>query len=470
MARLRWDLIWEAVILLIATVNVLLVLFDMSYFALRPRYIRYVPVLAAWYDRYKGIEPHWTTDRYRQLGDSLVSLWKSNPAQLDTQALRSFGDTLFRLSAQILSERPYERFGLMGYQEGLKQAIKNYIQLTEGATVSATEAFRRFWTLTPANLPSRLTLYKKEIRWRLQVCYYRHYALDGGFVDEFWKLDLPFLVFFWLEFWAGWWVALRTRQYRKWWMYPLAHWYDVLALAPLEVLRFFRLLRIWKLYVRLNRSRLINLSNTLLGQLLTQQSRTIAKAISSEVAYQILEQVKRQVASGENLAQLHTLLKASSTLTSELISTEAAPLLRMLRHQPALYNLLETGLRQALEKELPTFPGLPRERLQTWIQQTTRRTVERLLLHSEAYLASPEGQAALTELTRAIVDQLVHRLEEPDTQARLNGYLVQILSALQRSFRSWPEPPFTTGPLPAESPGKSQAAESPKSLPQSYKA
>ncbi|GIV26185.1 MAG: hypothetical protein KatS3mg026_1877 [Bacteroidia bacterium] len=470
MARLRWDLVWDATILLIATLNVLLILFDMTYFALRPRYIRYAPAIAAWYDRYKGVEPHWTTDRYRQLGDSLSTLWRSYPARLDTQTLRSLGDTLFRLSVQILSERPYERFGLMGYQEGLKHAVKNYILLTEGVKVPATEAFRRFWALTPANLPGRLALYEKEIRWRLQVCYYRHYAIDGGFVDEFWKLDLPFLVFFWLEFWAGWWAALRTRQYRHAWMYPLVHWYDVLALAPFEALRFFRLLRIWKLYVRLNRSQLINFSNTVLGQLLTQQSRTIAKAISNEVAYQILEQVKRQVASGENLAQLRTLLKASSTLTGELIGTEAAPVLRMLRQQPALYHLLETSLRQALEKELPTLPGLPKERLQAWIQQTVRRTVERLLLHTEAYLASPEGQAALTELTQAILDHLIRRLEEAEMQARLNAYLLEILSAVQRGFRAWPEPALTPGPLPAEGPEKSQAAESPKSPLQSYKA
>jgi len=440
MARLRWDLVWDASILLVATVNVLLILFDLSYFSLRPRYIRYAPAIAAWYDPYKGVEPHWTTDRYRQLGDSLATLWKHYPTQLDSQTLRHWGDTLFRLSVQILSERPYERFGLMGYQEGLKHAVKDYIRLTEGLQVSATEAFRRFWTLTPAQLPGRIAFYEKEIRWRLQVCYYRHYSRDGGFVDKFWKLDLPFLVFFWLEFWAGWWAALRTRQYRHWWMYPLTHWYDVLALAPIEALRFFRLLRVWKLYVRLNRSQLINFSNTVLGQVLTQQSRTIAKAISNEVAYQILEQLKRQAASGENIAPLQTLIAESGTFVGELMARESPALLRMLRHQPALYQLIETSLVQAAETELPPVPGLPRERLLGWLRKTARRTTERLLLQAEAYLATPEGQAALRDLTRALFAHIEERLREPEMQEKLQAYLHQVLTALQRNFRLLPNP------------------------------
>ncbi|RMF51954.1 MAG: hypothetical protein D6750_02915 [Bacteroidetes bacterium] len=440
MRRFRWDLVWDAAILLIAFANVVLIVFDMSYFALRPWYIRHWSSLVAWYDPYKGVEPHWTTDRYRQIADSLSRLWQASQGQLPDSTLHAFGDTLFRLSAQILSERPYERFGLMGYQEGLKHAVKSFLATTEGVHLSATQAFRRFWTLTPENTPGRLALYQNELRWRLQVCYYRHYALDGGFVDKFWKLDLPFLVFFWLEFWAGWWTALRTRQYRYWWMYPLMHWYDVLALTPVEALRFFRLLRIWKLYVRLNRSQLLNFSNTVLGQVLTRQSRTIAKAISNEVAYQILEQLKRQAASGENIAQLQTLIAESGTFVGELMARESPALLRMLRQQPALYQLMETSLVQAAEKELPSIPGLPRERLLGWLRKTAHSTTERLLRQAETYLASPEGQAALRDLTQAFFAHIEDRLREPEMQEKLQAYLHQVLSALQRNFRLLPNP------------------------------
>ncbi|MCS7189174.1 MAG: hypothetical protein RMJ66_04420, partial [Bacteroidia bacterium] len=243
----NWENFWDVFMLLIAVSNLLLILFDLSYLSLRPQYLRYLPSLVWWYDKYKGIEPHWITNTYQEIADSLVKRWKQAPPPSETE-LKSFGDTLLALSIRILSERPYERFGLMAYQERLKSKVKEFVAHHYGERGRSTEAFRRFWTLTPTNTALHLDFYERELRYLLQVNYYRHYDLSGDYVDHFWKLDLPFLIFFWIEFWGAWLVAIRTRRYTYWWMYPVAHWYDVLALTPFKSLRWFRLLRIWSLY------------------------------------------------------------------------------------------------------------------------------------------------------------------------------------------------------------------------------
>ncbi|MEN2992177.1 MAG: hypothetical protein ABDH91_01305 [Bacteroidia bacterium] len=440
MRREKLETLWDIFMLLMALTNLLLILFDLTYISLRPKYIRYFPQLVAWYDPYKGIEPHWTTDSYLKVGDSLMQRWRTPPLP-SPEELKAFGDTLFALSVRILNERPYERFGLMAYQEQLKQKVKTFIEEQYGEKLRSTEAFRRFWQLTPQNAALHLDFYRRELRYLLQVNYYRQYDLSGDFVDHFWKLDLPFLVFFWLEFWSAWLVAIRTRRYAYWWMYPIAHWYDVLALAPLTSLRWFRLLRIWNLYLRLNRSRVVNFSNTLFARFLTQQSRLIAKAISDEVAYQVLEQVKRQVERGEELQQGVRILEELRPTLRTLVAEEAAPLIQSLRQNPALLRLMEDSISQSLDRELPSLPGLPREKLLEISRSAARTVTEKVLANLHQYVQSEAGKTALSEMVDSLLTHLAARLRTPELQAQLRTTLVTALTQFQRNFRHLPTTP-----------------------------
>ncbi|MCS7297018.1 MAG: hypothetical protein NZ611_02220 [Bacteroidia bacterium] len=438
MSRQRLETAWDVFMLIAAVANLILILFDLSYISLRPTYIKYLPQLVRWYDPYKGIEPHWLTHAYQKLADSLHQEWRHSPRPTP-ERLQAFGDTLYVLSLRILSERPYERFGLMGYQELLKEKVKTFVQDQYGEKLSSSEAFRRFWQLTRENTALHLDFYQRELRYLLQVNYYRHYDLSGDFVDNFWRLDLPFLIFFWIEFWGAWIVAIRTRRYAYWWMYPVAHWYDVLALTPLRSLRWFRLLRIWNLYLRLNRSKVINFSNTLVARFLTQQSRLIAKAISDEVAYQILEQIKRQALQGEELRISMRVMEELRPVIRVIISEEAGPLMSALRRSPALTALVEESLAQGLEQAIPSLPGLTAERLLNILQRAARQATERLLQSAEAYLQSESGKKALGDLVEEFLTHLQGRLQSPQLQAHLQSAILTTLVQLQRNFRRLPE-------------------------------
>ncbi|MCX8113084.1 MAG: hypothetical protein N3E49_07845 [Bacteroidia bacterium] len=437
MWRQRLETFWDVFMLSMAAFNLMLIVFDLTYISIRPWYIKHAPRVVGWYDAYKGIEPHWITDGYRQLADSLYRGWKQR-GSLSPIQLQAFGDTLYKLSLRILSERPYERFGLMAYQELLKEKVKQFIQEQYGERLRGGEAFRRFWQLTPENAALHLDFYQRELRYLLLVNYYRQYDLSGDYVDKFWKLDLPFLVFFWMEFWGAWVVAIRTRRYAYWWMYPVAHWYDVLALIPLKSLRWFRLLRIWNLYLRLNRSKVVNFSNTLVARFLTQQSRLIAKAISDEVAYQILEQVKRQAQRGEEIALMQGILEDVRPIVRSLVAEEAGPLVESLRRTPALTQIIEESVGQSLDQNLPNLPGLPRERVLELIRRTVRQAVDKLLADTEAYLRSPSGRATLDRFTDVVLQHVAERLRSPELQRQLQSVLLTVLSRLQQNFRRLP--------------------------------
>lgn len=446
--RQRLETFWDIFMLVMAASNLLLIAFDLSYISLRPTYLKYAPTIVRWYDPYKGIEPHWTTDGLRQLADSLYQRRKKG-TPISAEELQWYGDTLYALSMKILNERPYERFGLMGYQEILKQKVKNFVEAQYGLKLRSGEAFRHFWMLTPENVALHLDYYQRELRYLLQICYYRHYDLSGDFVDHFWKLDLPFLIFFWLEFWVAWIVAIRTRRYIYWWWYPIAHWYDVLALTPFRSLRWFRLLRIWNLYLRLNRSKVINFSNTLVARFLTQQSRVIAKAISDEVAYQILEQVKLQIRIGEEIATAQKILQDVGPLIRTVITEEAAPFMKALRETPALTRLIEDSLTRSLSQTLPSLPGLPRERLMEVVRKSTRQVVERLLADTEAYLRSEAGKKAISEITDTVLHHLSERLLDAELQKHIQSVLLTVLSRLQQNFRRLPSVENEAGQMSA---------------------
>ncbi|MEN3040939.1 MAG: hypothetical protein ABDH66_05315 [Bacteroidia bacterium] len=439
MNRQKIEILWDVFMLGIAISNLLLIIFDFTYLSLRPTYIKYIPAITKWYDPYKGIEPHWTTDTYRQLADSLYSRWKKS-APLSSVELQAFGDTLYALSLKILSERPYERFGLMAYQERLKAAVKAFIKEQYGLSLRSSEAFRKFWELQPENAALHLDFYQRELRYYLLVNYYRQYDLSGDYVDHFWKLDLPFLIFFWIEFWVAWGVSIRTRRYAYWWMYPITHWYDVLALIPLRSLRWFRLLRIWSLYLRLNRSKVVNFSNTLLARFLTQQSRLIARAISDEVAYQILEQVKRQTQRGEEISLAREILDEARPLLRRVITEEAGPLIGSLRRTPALLQLVEDSLSQSLSQTIPSFPGIPRERLIELLRKVARQATEKFLLDIETYLRSESGKKVLSDLSDDIMTHLSDRLRTQELQQQLQSLMQTILTRLQQNFRRLPPP------------------------------
>jgi len=62
---------FEQLMVMVATLNYGLVLFDMSYTDLRDYYFNYIPVVTQVYDPIKGIEPHQITEKYLETIEQL---------------------------------------------------------------------------------------------------------------------------------------------------------------------------------------------------------------------------------------------------------------------------------------------------------------------------------------------------------------------------------------------------------------
>lgn len=64
LARRYWSmrLAWDLFMVLVATINLGLIVFDFTYLTLRPFYLDYVPIVSRVYDPVLGISPHPLTE------------------------------------------------------------------------------------------------------------------------------------------------------------------------------------------------------------------------------------------------------------------------------------------------------------------------------------------------------------------------------------------------------------------------
>lgn len=127
--------------------------------------------------------------------------------------------------------------------------------------------------------------------------------------DNFLLIDLCFVAAFLTEFLLRWIVAVRTRQYLRWYFYPFIHWYDLIGCIPLGATRVFRFLRVFSIIYRLQKYRIIDIRQFVLSrfglfyyEVLLEEvtDRVIVKALSdvqgelqgnSQIMQDILEQV-----------------------------------------------------------------------------------------------------------------------------------------------------------------------------------
>ena len=243
--RLAWDLF----MICIAVVNLLLIVFDWTYFYSRPYIFQYAPALARAYDPIKAIEDSPQTGRYLELSDDYFSVTAAGARREIATELRALsigmaGENPFAESGQSVNlyraTRRFAEFVAQNQPAGLSPTYPGVAtEKTIGqdgdaggsllfslprpgevrgdrsfATVPAFGSLAEgFWTdgTTPgpdreikASLAEQAAFFQNEIRPLFAVNFERRRALDGSYEDYFLLLDGPFLLVFLLEFLVRW--------------------------------------------------------------------------------------------------------------------------------------------------------------------------------------------------------------------------------------------------------------------------
>ena len=282
---------------LIALANLVLVIFDLSYVPFRDLYLRFLPEFTAWYgETFKGIEPHWVTTNYLetvgQLEDQVAQTGLTSPdAQAILQELR-------QQSTDMIDENPFQ----IANKSGTLELIKLKMQERVGIE-SSTAAFNEFWSrpyLTQAGYAQEIGFFNDEIRPLIETNYYRGIGLDGGPINQFWRIDAWFILLFFIELTAR--CFFLSRRYKNLAMRDavLWRWYDLLLIIPFTITRlpWLALLRIIPVTVRLNQSRLVNLRpwQSRISHFFISQ---VAVELTEIILLRVIDQLQNLIRNGE---------------------------------------------------------------------------------------------------------------------------------------------------------------------------
>lgn len=395
-------LVIDLFMLVAAVANLSLILFDYSYLTFRDTYFRYLPALTQRYDKLKGIEPHRVTEGYLSQAQALLdnfSRW--TPVERASAQAR-----LTDLSRQMIDEDPFQRAGKSGHLELIKERIRQEMHESE----SSKRAFAEFWRLTPDTLAARRLFFDQRIKPLIQVNFWRRIGTNGQFIDQFFYVDLVFVLIFSIEFFIMWGVAIKRHGPDQKVVFPLYRWYDVLGCLPLPQFRFLRLFRVYAIYRRLVLSDLVTIGEGPIHRLMRRWKDILSEEISDQVAIKILTDAQDDIRHGVHKAILEETVRAhKADLKQSLLDSARRMEERVLttKHEEwvaFLAEIVERSIRDSDEfRRLAQVPFVSYQ----LNEMVSRERVTRLVDQSLTHVSKGIYHALYTEAGEAFMDSLL---------------------------------------------------------------
>jgi hypothetical protein len=206
LARRYWSprLAWDLFMVLVATINLGLIVFDFTYLTFRPFYLQYVPVVTRIYDPVLGISPNPLTEELLDEATGLRGRIQNDPSSAAGEPSLA---RIRILTYRVIQENPFDRSEQIHRREVFKDVISNEIGLDFLNSESRDpwgDAAIEFWPEDVSLLETRLELFDTDLSPLLVTNYFRAVDSNGNLKDLFWLVDLPFLLFFLLEFSVRW--------------------------------------------------------------------------------------------------------------------------------------------------------------------------------------------------------------------------------------------------------------------------
>lgn len=390
------------------------------------------------YDPIKGIELNRDTEYYLRLVRRLEQRIGEAGTQtgLKSPEVAATLKELRQLSIDMVASNPFEAVGKSGTLERIKNQVRDRVHAKTGQELSATKAFELFWSEgylakqgfqsevgsfnTQGNLFSRDGWFNQTIAPLIATNYYRTIGENGEFTDNFWLLDAPFVILFFLEFLARTYYLSGRYTNLNWLDAMLWRWYDIPLFIPFSL--FFpplALTRVLPTVLRLNTAGMIDLD-----QINTQMRQGFVASIAEEmtelVIVQVINQVQGSIRRGEVMQWLQSTsnrryIDINNVNEIELISKQLLELVlyRVFpKVQPDLEALLSHSVMSVL-KQSPAYQGLQAlPGITNLPQQITDRVV--------------------ATLTQTVYESVKTSLEDPEL-AKLTARLVQNFSTTMMS-------------------------------------
>ncbi|NES02670.1 MAG: hypothetical protein F6K22_07315 [Okeania sp. SIO2F4] len=426
--------LWAKAIALLTLLNLILGLFNISYVPLRDIYLKYLPAVVRVYDPIKGIEANTQTENYLVTVKQLV-------AQLPEKGLidQTTKDRLASLRSQsvaLIEENPF----MVGNKFATFAKIQRRMRERVGVE-STREAFLIFWSidyLMSENVIEEIDFFESKISPLIRTNYFRNTDVTGQFVDDFWRIDLFFIVFFAGDFLLRSLIISRKNPSLSWGDGMLRRWYDIFLLLPV-----WRWLRILPVTIRLHKAKIINLEG-ILAQITHEPAAYLADRVAEFVTLRLINQTQESIQKGDMAKALLSPqpgIKVSDVDGVEVISNRLLDLTvyRVLpRIQPQIESLLHHSLESAIKQndfyeivgQIPTLGNLPDsaiKQLSIFITDATYDVIS-------ASYSDLEGRELFDSLAKQFQDSLRKELQNEETLREIQSLLSDLLEEMKLNY------------------------------------
>jgi len=454
--------LWDLFMVWVVFINLCLILFDLTYLWLRPTYFRYVPVVTRIWDPVLGIEPHPLTEALIERAETakeLLRLDSSSPELAESVV------DLRVLTLRVFVENPFERSGQTEELDAIKEAMARQTghptsQLGNPEELAAI--VNEYWSDSPDLLSHRLDLFDQTLEPLLAVNYFRGYDLDGHLIDHFWKIDLPFLILFWIEFMVRWFLAVRRRTYARWYFFPIFYWYDLLSLIPVMALRPLRLLRVVSIYMRLRQSELSRVGRDFLSRAVAYISNIITEEVSDRVAVRILSEFGEEIEDGTHIRIARATVEPRRREIEQVLVRQIRSILTNEETIERFRQLLELNLENAVDESesLRSLP-LPHVVVRPIVRAVGEVILDTTLETIVTTIDSPEGQEAVQAVAASVIDELFDGPALAEIEAVAKEISLQVIAQMKDvvMVKKWslPDEQSKRPPMPWEEDSSSGA-------------
>ncbi len=453
----RKNLWFERAMAIIATVNLGLVGFDLTYVTWRDFWLRGtvsafdlvkvkipLPPIAPLYDPVKGIEAHRDMTQYLQTLDKLEhdlapASGASARVPQDLQELREH-------SVEMIQTNPFAGAGKSGTLEKIKNRMRERVYGKDAPKVkkeSAKKAFETFWSadyLNQKGVAPELQFFNAEIRPLMATNYFRAIGENGEPTNYFWLVDAPFVALFGLEFLARTYYLSRRHKGLTWLDAMLWRWYDVFLLVPM-----WRWLRVIPVALRLEDAELVNW-NRVRAQAAQGLVATIAEEMTEVVVVQVIDRFQTSLQRGD-ITRL--IVQATSRpyvdlnqrdevkeIISRLLNTTVREVLPKIKPDldAVVRNSIEAVLNQSPAyqglKRVPGLGDVPRQLNERLVSETTTMAYSTLV----AVLDDPAVTELAARLVKNFGKSLTEELKQQDSLQELQSLVNDLLEEIKVNY------------------------------------
>ncbi|WP_413161539.1 hypothetical protein ACL6C3_23325 [Capilliphycus salinus ALCB114379] len=430
---------------LLALINFILVLFDISYIPLRDFYFRYTPKITQFYDPVKGIEANRETETYIKTVEQLQR--QALEFGLNSPEVNQTLEDLRTQSVNLINEDPFA----IANKSSILEKIKNQMRTkVPGSQKSAKEAFRIFWSptyLIQEDFQEQLEWFDEEVIPLMEVNYYRRINENAQFIDDFWKIDLIFILVFLVEFILRTYLIGRRFVSFTWFDAMLWRWYDVFLFIP-----FWRWLRIIPVTIRLEQVGWLDIERVRV-QAIRGVLTSFAQELTEIVIVQAINQLQNNIESGEFFKQFFESQKRRYIDLNDINEMEvlATRLVQITVYkaipqvQPEIEAVLRYSIQSAVQespisqrfKQIPGLQDLPKQISDRLVNELSKLAVEGPQNTYESVknaMEDPVGTRLSNELVRHFGAALGREIQKEQSITEIESLLVAFLEEFKINY------------------------------------